>query len=1088
MPTGIPSGSHCKRPTRPWKKFSTTFLVKAATALSTSLTSCEPPRPVTLQLNDVPLVEALEACLQNQPFTYAIVEKTVVIKEKIYVQPRILTPPPITVKGRVVNENGEPVEWVTVKIKGTNLGTSTNVNGEFTLYDVDANAVLEFTSTSIEKSELKINGRNNLRVGIKTRMSALDEVQVIPYGTTTARLNTGNSYTVRAKDIEKQPVTNPLLALQGRVPGLVINQATGLPGSGVFVQIQGRNNIDLRIGSDPLYVIDGIPYPSRFLFSLNTIQGTSGNGPDIAGYNTGSGTPLNNINPADIESIDILKDADATAIYGSRAANGAILITTKKGKAGKTKLNLNIQNGWGRVGQVLGLLNKEQYLEMRHEALKNENKNIGPTDYDLNGTWDTLNSTDWQKELIGGTAQYKDAQFSLSGGNTNTQFLIGVGYHRETTVFPGNLSLHRGSGYFNINNTSANHKFKIQLSGSYMVSQSKLIDKDLTFDAMGQPPVAPRLYKTDGSLNWAPDVNGNSTWINPVSYLSNKFTGKSNNLFVNALFNYEVIPGLYVRNNLGYTYVQTDEKAIYPTTGIVPDYRSFIPRHAEFNISNINTWMIEPHVDYEKKIGKLIVQTLVGTSLQQNISMVNVVYGLNQSSDILLENISAAPVQMAFNGSSKYKYCAGFGRMNLNWHNRYLFSLSTRRDGSSRFGSENQFNNFWSISGGWLFSNEEFVRKTLDFLSFGKLRMTFGTTGNDQIGDYQFLNLYRTVTTNILYQNVIGLRPNKLTNPYIAWQETNKLQFGLDLGLFNDRLIVNTTYYNNKSSNQVLPQNLPIFTGFSDIITNIPAVVKNYGWEFSMNASLVKRQNFEWSCNLNLTIPKNKLVSYPGLENSENFGQYHLGRSLSTIRAYQFLGVDPQTGIYQVADKDGKPTLNPDFLTDANIYIDLAPELFGGIQNILKYKRIELDVLFQYVKQIGPNNFFGNYPAGAFRGGPGGSIGNQPKYILDRWKKPGDEASSQMYGSFDLFPHWNNAWQSEATYSDASFVRLKNISLAWMLPTDILNKINLQNAKIYIQSQNLLTISNYKGLDPETRNSRTLPPLRVLTFGILVLL
>jgi len=338
-------------------------------------------------------------------------------------------------------------------------------------------------------------------------------VQVIAYGTTTRRLSTGDVSTVRAADIEKQPVSNPLLALQGRIPGLQITQASGLAGSGVKVRIQGQNSIGF--GSDPLYIVDGVPFASQLLPTINNILGESGKVNNIP---SGTGNPLSFINSSDIESIDILKDADATAIYGSRGANGVILITTKKGKAGQTKVDVNIQRGYGQVTRRLDLLNTQQYLQMRREAFTNDGLAIPTTttvpasdNYDLT-FWDQNKSTDWQKVLIGGTARYTDIHGSVSGGNKNITALIGAAYKKETTVFPGDFADQKGSLHVMINNVSENQKFKISLSGNYLIDNNELPGRDLTSAALSLPPNAPSLYNSDGSLNWATDASGSTTW------------------------------------------------------------------------------------------------------------------------------------------------------------------------------------------------------------------------------------------------------------------------------------------------------------------------------------------------------------------------------------------------------------------------------------------------------------------------------------------------------------------------------------------------------------------------------------------------
>ena len=418
---------------------------------------------VTVNLTNATLKAALDACFKDQPLTYSIVEKTIVLRERqtAHNESSTIDLLPIDARGRVVNEKGEPVEGVTVTVKGTKNATSTNGGGEFILTGIDEKAILIFSATNIETFEVSGSA---FKAGIvrelaaKTKIAELDETIVKGYYSTTKRLNTGSVGKVDATIIDNQPVSDPLAALEGRVSGLYISEGSGTPGSYVTVNLRGLNSI--ANGNDPLYIIDGMPFSSNRMESSYTSA------------TTGGGNPLNMINPADIESIEVLKDADATAIYGSRGANGVILITTRKGEAGKTKFNLNTYSGLGKVSGKMSLLNTAQYLQMRREAFLNDQAVPQSYDYDVNGAWDTTRYTDWQKKLTGGTVDINDVQASISGGNSNTQFLVSAGYRRETTVFPGNFHYSKGSLHFSLSNVSSNNKWKFLFSGSYLGTEA----------------------------------------------------------------------------------------------------------------------------------------------------------------------------------------------------------------------------------------------------------------------------------------------------------------------------------------------------------------------------------------------------------------------------------------------------------------------------------------------------------------------------------------------------------------------------------------------------------------------------------------
>lgn len=1023
----------------------------------------------------MPVEEVLMLCFKNQALSYEIENNTVIISRKTTAEglsPRLVldvAAPPIT--GVIRDADGKPLSGVNVVIKGTKIGVVTNADGTFSI-DAKPGDKLVISNIGYIAQEITISNQNLGLISLTVNTSLLDEVQYIAYGTTTQRLNVGNVTIVSGKDIQKQPVGNPLLALEGRVPGLFITQTTGLPGSGLSALIQGQNSIGK--GNDPFYVIDGVPYISQLLPNVGKMLGNSGKNLSQ------SGNPLSFINPSDIESVTILKDANATAIYGSRAANGAILITTKKGKSGRTKTDINLQQGWGKLTRNLRLLNTQEYLIMRHEAKRNAGlSGASPSDYDINGLWDTARYTDWQKVLLGGTAQYTNLNATVSGGNTNTQFMIGATYQRETTVFPGQFADKKGAVHFSINNVSSNQKFRIQLTGNYMIDNNLLPTNDLTSSAMTLAPNAPPLYNADGSLNWMPNSSGTSTWTNPLSYLYNHYTNITTNLVTNALVSYQIFPGLTLRSNFGYTNLQSNEIATYPLLSSSPENRPNTDRHGDYGSNNINSWLVEPQLNYTQPVWKGKLETIVGTTIQKNNSKGQQLYGVGYNSDQVISDIrSASTIGVSSSTDATYKYNALFGRFNYNLLDKYIFEINARRDGSSRFGVENQFHNFGSVGMAWIFSQETFMVEKVPFISFGKLKASYGTTGSDQIGDYQYLNLYSPVTAGVPYDGNQGLAPNGIPNPYLQWEETKKMNLGVDLGIFKDRILLNVNYSLNRSSNQLLNFSFPSTVGSNVSAQNFPATVQNSSFEGYIHGDLVKRKNFTWSTSINLTVPKNKLAAFPNLSTSNYANTLIVGKSISIFRVYHFLGVDEATGLYQVADAEGKSTMTPRFPDDATVVINSLPSFYGGFENNFQLKKFQLNFLFQFVKRIGPNYWLGTFT-------PGRARYNQPSYVSDRWQNTGDKVSHQKFDpNFSFFGPWSNASGSDVAYSDASFIRLKNISLSWQLPDNVTKKAHFQFIQFYFQGQNLLTISQYKGLDPETLSSLSLPPLRMYTMGL----
>jgi TonB-linked SusC/RagA family outer membrane protein len=1049
-----------------------------AVMYNTSITMLNQEEKVTVSFKDTPLDEVLTFLLKGRNLAWTYNEDVVVIYKKAEEAPKKnevmedSTVTPALLTGKVTDAAGSPLPGVTVHVKGSNQGTTTDGDGNFTLAKVKNGEVLVISSVGYERREIAVKGRS-LLAQLNVQVSGLDETVVIAYGLTTRRMLVGNVSTVKGEDIAKQPVNNPLLALQGRVPGLFITQNTGVAGGSVTVRIQGQNSISN--GNDPLYIIDGVPYASQL--------------PRAGGENIiRGGNPLNFINVADIESIEILKDADATAIYGSRAANGAIFITTKKGKAGRTAISINLQQGWGKVTRQLDMLDRRQYLDMRYEGYRNDNIDWRSPDVSANDLkiWDTTRNTDWQKTLIGGTAQYSNINVGISGGNTAMQYTVGGTYHRETTVFPGNAEDKRGSLHFAINSASSNKKLRFQLSGNYMVDDNRLPVEDITFQAIRLEPVAPTLYNTDGSLNWAPDATGTSTWINPLSQIIyNTYKNKTNNLVSNAMLSYTILPGLDIQTSAGYSNTQTTTFSPSPLGANPPEDRPYVSRYAVYGNRHMDSWIMEPQIIYKTSLAKGKLESIVGTSIQQNKSTTETINGMGYNSDLVLEDIKSATTLTAESSSISYKYNALFGRINYTWQDKYIINLTGRRDGSSRFGAKNRFHNFGSIGLAWIFSEESWIQKKLPSLSFGKLRASYGTTGNDQIDDYGFLSLYYNNSVGLQpYQNSTGLVIGNLANPYLQWEETQKWQFGVDLGFWNDRILLNTTYARNRSSNQLLGYKLPSITGFSNIVHNFPATIQNTSWEFSLNSSNIKREEISWHSSINFTIPQNKLLAFPDLATSSYRRQLIIGQPLGTIKVFHFLGVDPATGLYQVADSHGSPTSSPDYLTDRTILLSTMPKFYGGFQNRITYRGIELDFLFQFVKQTGLNVFFnnGSLLPGAFKSG----VSNQPVSVVNRWQRPEDIAPIMKYSSDEssLYGLVNMAIGSDAAYTDASYIRLKNLSLSWQIPLKWQQKAHLQNCKIYIQGQNLLTITNYRGMDPENQSLSYLPPLRIITVGV----
>ena len=1047
---------------------------------------------VSINVKNASIEEVLNQCLKNQPFTYVFEGKIIVIKpiSTPDLSRGVISPssflPPVDIHGRVTDSLGNPLPGVSVTVKGSKTGTSTDANGNFTLYGVSDNATLMVSNVGYADQQIKVKGKTAIVVSLKPKSTSLQEVVVNKgYYNTTQALNTGDVSVVSGADIEKQPVSDPILALEGRVPGLYIQQTTGAPGAYSTIRIMGQNSI--ANGNDPLYIIDGVPFSSVTL-SSPSMGGGAIPLPANNLYNANGGglSPFNNLNPADIDNIEVLKDADATAIYGSRGANGVVLITTKKGKSGATRLDLNVFTGMGEVTRMMPMLNTTQYLEMRREAFQNDGVplpdiNTNPTDnnYDINGFWDTTRYTNWQKTLIGNAANFTNIQASITGGTANTQFIFGGGYSKQGTVFIGDFSDQKASGRLSMTHTSPDQRFHLQAGVNYVYDNNKVPTTDFT-SYLNLAPDAPALYDKNGNVNWA-TYNGTSTFgNNPTGAILQSSNAVSTNLIANTNLSYQILQGFQVKVNLGYTIENMYQSYLNPSVSLPPP-QNIDPnrRSIQFANTKFSTWIIEPQLSYQHKIGPGKLESQIGGTFQQNEYNSLSQYAFGFSSDALITNPTAASYT-GYNGSyyTLYRYDAIYGRIGYNVNDEYIINVTARRDGSSRFGPERQFGNFWATGVSWIFSKEKFIRDNLGFLSFGKLRGSYGTTGNDQITDYQFLSTYSP--DGVAYEGNSGLYPTQLTNPYFAWEVVKKLQGGIDLGFVKDRVMLNATYYCNRTGNQLVGESLPELTGFQSVEFNLPAVVQNNGMELTLNTINIKSTDFTWSTSANLTIPSNRLVSFPGLANYPAYSSsYIVGKSLFIKRLYHSTGVDSQTGLYTFSTQNanGQPSEPEDWITTEPI----TQKFYGGINNSFTYKRFQLDVFIQFVKQLGYNTISSFSVPGGFNNY------NEPTTVLSRWKSPGDltnvEQFTQSYGT--AYNAYDNLQYSDAIVTDASFIRFKNVALSYSLPDSWKSKLHLQNVKIYLQCQNLFTITHYQGIDPET-GGLNLPPLRMITGGLQV--
>jgi TonB-linked SusC/RagA family outer membrane protein len=972
------------------------------------------------------------------------------------------------IAGIVLNEKEQPLPGVSLTAQRAGTGTMSDANGQFGI-DVKQNDLLQISFVGYQSQEINIASQSSMRINMKTNQKQLDEVVIIGYGTTTQRKSTGSVSSITAAEIGRQPVANPLASLPGRIAGTLVAQNNGLPGSAIQLQIRGQNS--LSSGTIPLYVIDGVPFTnfnggSPATDNLNAF-GTSGA--------NGGVSPFSMINPNDIERIDILKDADATSIYGSRGANGVVLITTKKGKAGKTKLDVNLSTGFTGLNRTIPMMNLKDYLQMRREAFANDGVTPNVTTAPDLLVWDTTRSADFQDLLIGGTGHVADAQTTLSGGDSRLRFLFNAGYRRESTVFPGDNDDRRFATRLNVDHNSIDNRFNISLGVSYSNAITDIITSDLS-SVYNLPPNLP-LYDANNKLFWS------TNFTNPLANLLKKYYGNTTNLIGNAALRYTVMPGLNIKTTLGYTITDLDQRTSNPASSQNPVNNPV--SSAVFSDNTAKNWIIEPTAEYVTNISAGKLTALLGGSWQHNTSNGKLLNGANYSSEALLGTLSAAgTVTVSYNNIVEYKYAAFFGQLNYDWKGKYLVNGTFRRDASSRFGPNNRFGNFGAIGAAWVFSEENFMKDNLSFLSFGKLRGSFGTTGNDQISNYIYLPLYSPSQT---YQAQATISPVTLPNADIQWETTRKLEAALDLGFIKDRIIVTANYYRNRSSDLLAFLSLATQSGYNSIQANMPALVQNTGLELELNTVNITSKDLKWTTSLNITFPKNKLVEFPGLEKTFSSGSYIVGKPLVFSRVYHYLGVDPATGKAMYEDIDKNNVIN----TDDRYVAKIGTPYYGGLNNTLSYKNWTFNVFFQFNHRYGTTNILNTRP---------GILSNQNTSYNGRWRKPGDITSipgATTTTGTPIYISYAQYTQSDAVWGDASYVKFRTAALSYDLPAKWAGRIKMSNFRAYVQAQNLFTwAKNDYILDPETTVQggpsglgtgtigQVLPPLRTIMFGI----
>jgi TonB-dependent starch-binding outer membrane protein SusC len=1018
----------------------------------TIMDSIESSRLITLNLKDVSIEYALQQIFIGQPYTYKIEGKWIFLT---YTPPSRSDSNRIEVQGYVLNVKEEPIPGANIKVHNCpNKVTNTDNRGHFSIKNMPQRGRLTISHIAYEPAHFNYRPGVIPRIKLKSIVTNLDTVRIESLFSTTFKLNTGSATKVKSIDIQNQSVPNFTLGMQGRVTGLDIVQESGVPGAAAVVMIRGKSSI--ANGSEPLYIIDGIPFNNQSMSKRPTASG-------VSDY-------IDQIWINDNQDITVLKDADGTAIYGARGANGVVIINTKKPPVGALTVDANMRSGIGKAIDHMELMDQQQYLEMRKEAFTNDSTKPGPFDHDLNGDWSTKGNTNWKKQLIGRTFSFSDMSMRFAGGTDQTQVSVSLRQYSQTTVFPG-ANYDRSLFYkINLHHHSKDNRWDISAGLNYTGNNRQLPQQDLT-QFIFAAPTAPAIYQTDGKLNFE-----KGTFANPMgeTYRINKSNTKT--VILNAMLVRKFSKSFTFKTNLGASAGFFKEIAINPLGSSVYSYTNDSSMRRNFTaMSSRWLWIIEPQLDFDKSLGRNNFYCLVGVSAQQSIQRGRSREANGFSDDLSIWNLRAAGSIKNEKDISKYSLGSGYFRLGYDFDEKYVINITGRADGSNMFYEGNRVGYFGSVGVAWVFSSDSLIRRRLKFVSLGKVRASYGLTGNDRISGTQFMDTYTEVTGAFSRRD---LMPTRLPNRSFRWENIYKFNMGIDL-YFENGISLNIDYYNHRSKNQILRSPLASITGFESMIDNVPAIVSNSGIELMAQANIINSSERRWTSAFTITIPRNKLLRYPDLSGSYYVDKLAVGYPLAVRYLFVNSGINPQTGLAEFQNKETSPS------PEGNVRepVIITKEYYGGWGNTFNYKGFSLDIFLQYVKQTG-YRYSGMIMPGSYS-----EIGsNLPNYMVDRWQHKDDNTIYQKFSAGNILATnaYNRFVESSAVVQNASFIRLKTVSVAWLVPRQILQSFKVRSATFYVQSQNLLTITKFQGMDPEPtlfHNYPVLPPVKTLSIG-----
>lgn len=1080
----------------------------------------DPIQKVSITANDMPLEEFLNRILTPQGLSYIIKEKTVLVKKAAVstVVPMVAAPiQQRTVTGKVTDEKGNAFANVNIRLKGAPAGTLTNNSGSYKLNVPAENAILVFSFLGYTTEERKVGEENVINVSLKTENNNLNEVVVVGYGEMKRQDLTGSVGTVKVEDMQKAPVSSFEQALAGRVAGVQVVSSDGQPGSSSIITIRGNNSVTQD--NSPLYVIDGFPVEN----------------------------PDNNIvNPSDIESMDVLKDASATAIYGARGANGVIIINTKRG-SGPPSFSFDGNVGYNKVLHKVDVFSPYEFVKYNLQYFPDYATTAYLTDATLDD-YKNLKGIDWQDQ-IEQQGVFQNYNLAVRGKNANGNYSISFNAQDQKGLII-NSGFKRYGGRV-VLDQNVNKRLKVGLNANYSYTKSygtvvssyggsspltSLLGSVWAYRPLAGSPNNDDFDQImDDLLSEGLDdgVSSSSDYrYNPVKNAANILNDRFGNAIVaNGYVQYTLTKGLVLKLSGGINNLFSKRNVFYNSNTANGDRRTVqgangpngsILNQQSFNYLNENTLTYDWSVHKNHKFNAMVGLTYQGVKNNSNgysaTNLPNESLGVNGFDEGVIKN----PVSI----NTKNTLASYLGRFNYNYKSTYYLTASFRADGSSKFAPENHWSYFPSGGVSWRITNEPFMRKLLTVINDGKVRATYGLTGNNRVTDYPYLTTI-TLPTSAGYpfgdNNILpGATFSSLGNPHLKWESTSQLDLGLDLEFLKGRISLSTDYYKKKTSDLLLNASLPGSTGYTAAYANI-GKVQNSGFELTVNTVNIKTTHFSWTSSFNISFNRSKvlgladgqdaLTSYVSwASNSYNTAPSYIakiGQPISMFYGYVFDGVYQYSDFTQTTSgtyvlKDNVPNntgtrvsiqpgnikfkdINGDGVVDANdetVIGNPNPDHVGGFSNNLSYKGFDLNIFLQWS--------YGNDIINANRYVFEGGIvrdRNQFASFANRWSPDNQSSNIPNNGGPNVY--------SSRVVEDGSFLRLKTVQLGYTFPAKSLGRVGIKTLRMYVSGQNLLTWTNYSGSDPEVSifNSAlssgfdysAYPRARTLTAGVNVI-